>query len=63
MHDDMSVKPCENCIMIIVNYANLWIVHTQVANQLKGAKLKLKELKTRSLLLGAYTRCPMQKSD
>jgi hypothetical protein len=63
MHDDMSVKPCENCIMIIVNYADLWIVHTQVANQLKGAKLKLKELKTHSLLLGAYTRCPMQKSD
>jgi hypothetical protein len=45
MHDDVSVKPCENCNMIMVNYANLWILHTQVASQLKGAKLKLKELK------------------
>jgi hypothetical protein len=46
MHDDMSAKPCKNCNMIIVNYADLWIVHTQVASQLKGAKLELKELKT-----------------
>jgi hypothetical protein len=23
MHDDMSVKPCNNCKMIMVNYANL----------------------------------------
>jgi hypothetical protein len=39
MHNDMSAKPCENCNMIMVNYADLWIVHTQVASQLKGAKL------------------------
>jgi hypothetical protein len=32
MHDDMSAKPCENCKMIIVNYANLCIVHAQVAS-------------------------------
>jgi hypothetical protein len=57
MHDDMSAKPCENCNMIMVNYADLWIVHTQVASQLKGAKLELKELKTRSLLLDACTSC------
>jgi hypothetical protein len=44
MYNDMSVKPCENCNMIMVNYADLWIVHTQVASQLKGAKLELKEL-------------------
>jgi Fe-S cluster biogenesis protein NfuA len=43
-----------------VNYADLWIVHTQVASQLKGAKM---ELKTHSLLLGACTSCPMLKSD
>jgi hypothetical protein len=36
-----------------VNYADLWIVHTQVASQFKGVKLKLKELKSHSLLLGA----------
>jgi hypothetical protein len=32
MHNDMSVKPCENYNMIMVNYADLWIVHTQVAS-------------------------------
>jgi hypothetical protein len=39
MHDDMSAKPCENYNMIMLNYADLWIVHTQVASHLKGAKL------------------------
>jgi hypothetical protein len=42
VHDDMSAKPCDNCKMIMVNYANLWLVHTQVASQLKGARLKLR---------------------
>jgi hypothetical protein len=63
MHNDMSAKPCENCAMIMVNYANLWIMHTQVASQLKGAKFDLKELKAHSSLLGACTSCPMLKSD
>jgi hypothetical protein len=63
MHNDMSAKPCENCNMIMVSYADLWIVHTQVTSQLKGAKLELKELKARSLLLGACTSCPILKSD
>jgi hypothetical protein len=58
MHDDMSAKPCENCKMIMVNYADMWIVHTQVESQLKGAKLGLRELKACSLLLGACTSCP-----
>jgi Fe-S cluster biogenesis protein NfuA len=49
--------------MIMVNYVDLWIVHTQVASQLKGAKLELKDLKAHSLLLGACTSCPMLKSD
>jgi hypothetical protein len=63
MHNDMSAKPCENCNMIMVNYAYLWIVHTQIISQLKGAKLELKELKAHSLLLGACTSCSMLKSD
>jgi hypothetical protein len=63
MHDDMSAKPCKNCNMIMVNYVDLWIMHTQVASQLKGAKLELKELKAHSLLLGACTPSPMRKSD
>jgi hypothetical protein len=49
IHDDMSAKPCENCNMIMVNYADLWIVHTQIICQLKGDKLELKELKAHSL--------------
>jgi hypothetical protein len=53
MHYDMSVQPYKNCNMIMVNYVDLWILHTQVASQLNGAKLELKELKPRSLLLGA----------
>jgi hypothetical protein len=63
MHDDMSVKPCENYKMIMVNYADLWIVHTQVTSQLKGAKLELRDLKSCSLLLGPCTSCPMLRSD
>jgi hypothetical protein len=57
----MSDQPCENCNMIMINYANLWIVHTQFASQLKGAKLELKELKAHSLLLGACLECPKLK--
>jgi hypothetical protein len=53
MHDDMSAQPCKNCNMVMVNYADLWIVQTQVASQLKGPKLELQELKARSVLLGA----------
>jgi hypothetical protein len=36
-------------------------VYTQVASQLQGAKLELKELKARSLLLGAFLECPKHK--
>jgi hypothetical protein len=59
----MSVKPCDNYKMIMVNYVDLWLVHTQVISQLKGAKLELRKFKARSLLLGSYTSCPMLKSD
>jgi hypothetical protein len=57
VHDDMSAKPCDNCKMIMVNYADLWLVHTKVASQLDGAQLELRELKVRSLLLCACTSC------
>jgi hypothetical protein len=59
----MSAKSCKNCKMIMVNYADLWIVHTQVASQLKSAKLELRKLKAHSFLLGACTSCPLLKSD
>jgi hypothetical protein len=31
VHDDMSAKPCDNCTMIMDNYADLWLVHSRVA--------------------------------
>jgi hypothetical protein len=30
-HDDMSVKPCDNCNMIMVNYADLWLIHSETS--------------------------------
>jgi hypothetical protein len=32
MHDDISAQPCENYNLIMVNYDDLWIVHTQVTS-------------------------------
>jgi hypothetical protein len=51
----MSGKPSDNCKIIIVNCANVWLVHTQVASQLKGARMELKEIKARSMLLVVCT--------
>jgi hypothetical protein len=59
----MSAKPCDNCKMIMINYADLWLLHTQFACRLKGAKLELRELKARSMLLGACTSCSLLRSD
>jgi hypothetical protein len=63
VHDDMSVKPCENCNMIMVNYADLWLVHSHMTSLVDSAILELRELKARSLLLGACISCPLIKSD
>jgi hypothetical protein len=62
-HDDMSAKPCDNCNMIMVNYADLWLIHSHVASLLVGARLELRELKAHSTLLGACTSCPVLRSD
>jgi hypothetical protein len=62
-HDDMSAKSCNNYKMIIVKYADMWLVHSHVASLLDGAKLELRELKPRSTLLGACTTCPLLRSD
>jgi hypothetical protein len=59
----MSAKLCDNCTMIIVNYADLWLMHSHVASLFDGARLELRELKTRSTLLGACTTCPLLRSD
>jgi hypothetical protein len=63
MHNDMSAKSFKICNMIMMNYADLWTVHTQVASQFKCVKLELKELKAHSLMLVACTSCHMLKSD
>jgi hypothetical protein len=63
MHDDMSVKPCDNCTIIMVNYADLWLMHSHVASLLDGTRLELRELKARSTLLGACTTYPLLRSD
>jgi hypothetical protein len=45
--------------MIMVNYTDLWLVHSHIASLLDGTRLELRELKARSTLLGAYTTCPL----
>jgi hypothetical protein len=62
-HDDMSAKPCDSCTMIMVNYADPWLIHSHVASLLDGARLNLRELKACSTLLGAWTSCPVLRSD
>jgi hypothetical protein len=49
--------------MIMVNYADLWLLHSQVAGLLDSARLELRELKAHSTLLGACTSCPVFRSD
>jgi hypothetical protein len=59
----MSAKPYDNYTMIMVNYADLWLIHSHVASLLDGARLELRELKARSTLLGACITCPLLRSD
>jgi hypothetical protein len=59
----MSAKPCDRCTMIMVNYADLWLIHSHVAGLLGSARLELRELKARSTLLCGCTTCPMLRSD
>jgi hypothetical protein len=63
VHDDMSAKPCDNCKIIMVNYADMWFMHSHVASLLDSAKLTLRELKAHSILLGACTSCPLLRCD
>jgi hypothetical protein len=49
--------------MIMVNYADLWFIHSHAASLLDSARLEIRELKARSTLLAACTACPMLRSD
>jgi hypothetical protein len=62
-HNDMSAKPCDRCTMIMVNYVDLWLIHSHVASLLDSARLELRELEARSTLLGSCTSCPVLRSD
>jgi hypothetical protein len=62
-HNDMSAKPCDSYTMIMVNYVDLWLIHSHVASLLDGARLELKEHKAHSTLLGACTSCLLLRSD
>jgi hypothetical protein len=59
----MSAKSYDNYKMIMVNYADLWLVHSHITSLLDSARLELKELKARSTLLGACMRCPLLGSN
>jgi hypothetical protein len=59
----MSAKLCDNCKMIMVNYVDLWLIHSHVATLFDHARLELRELKGRSTLLDACTTCPLLRSD
>jgi hypothetical protein len=58
----MSAKPCDRCTMIMVNYVNLWLIHSHVAGLLDSARLEIREFKARSTLLVAYTSCSLLRS-
>jgi hypothetical protein len=62
-HDDMSAKPCDNCKMIMVNYVDLWLMHSHVVSLLDGARLELRGLMAHSTLLDTCTTCPLLRSD
>jgi hypothetical protein len=62
-HDDMSAKSCDSYSIMMINYANLWLIHSHVASLLDGVRLELRELNARSTLLGACTSYPLFRSD
>jgi hypothetical protein len=59
----MSAKTCDSYKMIMVNYADLWLMHSHVASLFDGARLELRELKACFTLLDAYTSCPLLRFD
>jgi regulator of replication initiation timing len=62
-HDDMSAKSYDSCTMIMVNYVDLWLIHSHVASLLDCARLELRELKAHSTLLCACASCPLLRYD
>jgi hypothetical protein len=63
VHDNMSVKSCDNCTMIMVNYVDLCLFYSRVASLPDGTRLELMEIKAHSTLLGVCTTIPLLRSD
>jgi hypothetical protein len=59
----MSAKLCDKYNMIMVSYADLWLIHSHVASQFDDVRLELRELKAHSTLLGACTTYPLLTFD
>jgi hypothetical protein len=57
MRNDMSAKPCDNYKMIIVNYADLWLVLSHVVSLLDGWKSESSKLIPCCLVLARVARC------
>jgi hypothetical protein len=47
----------------MISYADLWLMHSDVARLLHGARLELREFKAHSTLSGACTSCSLLRSD
>jgi hypothetical protein len=61
LHNDMSDKDCDFCLVVMEDLAKLRVVHVQVASRLESTICELNELKARSSLLGACLKCPKLK--
>jgi hypothetical protein len=61
LHNDMSDKECDFCLVVMKDLAKLRVVHPQVASQLESTICELNELKARSSPLGACFECPKLK--
>jgi hypothetical protein len=53
----MSAKPCDKRNMIMVNYVDLWLVHSCIPSLLDGARLQLRELIPHCLVLAPLVCC------
>jgi hypothetical protein len=61
LHNDMSDKDCDFCLVVMEDLAKLRVVHAQVASPLESTICELNELKARPSLLNAYLECPKLK--
>jgi hypothetical protein len=61
LHNDMSDKYCDFCLVVMEDHAKLPNVHAQVVSQLESTICELNELKARPSLLGACLECPKLK--